>query len=72
MTANRRWLGAAVALFVPLMVLRGLNQASRFSDGPLSKWYVQAAVVVAGLLVWLVVERLIGRAYRDKEQGPGA
>ena len=72
MTSQRRWLGAAIALFVPVMVLRGLNQAGRFRDGPLSEWYVQAAVAGAGGLLFLAVEWLVGRAYRGKEEGdPG-
>ena len=64
---RRRWLGAAIALFVPLVILRGLNRSAQLRDGPLSAWYVQAGVVVAGVLVWLAVEWLIGRAYRHKE-----
>ena len=67
MTGNRRWLGAAIALFVPVVVLRGLNQAAQLRDGPLGEWYVQAGVAVAAVLLWLVVEWLIGRAYRRKE-----
>ena len=68
MTSQRRWLGAAIALFVPLMVLRGLGQAGRFGDGPLSHWYVQTALAVAGALLLLAVEWLVGRAYRRREQ----
>jgi hypothetical protein len=64
---NRRWLGAAIALFVPVVVLRGLNQAGQFRDGPLDEWYAQAGVVVAAVLVWLAVEWLLGRAYRRRE-----
>ena len=64
---NRRWLGAALALFVPVVVLQGLNRTQRFREGPLGEWYVQAGVTAVAVLGWLAVEWLVGRAYRRRE-----
>lgn len=62
----------AIALFVPVMLLRGFNQAGRLGDGLLSRWYVQVALAVAGALLLLAVEWLVGRAYRRREQDDGS
>jgi hypothetical protein len=63
-TGNRWWIGAAVFVGVPLVVLRGVSHAARFGDGFLSHWYGQLAVGGALLAGYALVHWMISRAYR--------
>jgi hypothetical protein len=67
---SRRWLGAAIALSAPVVVLRGLSRTEQV-NGPMAQWYVQAGVAAALALGYLGVTWLVGRAYRRRTAGAG-
>lgn len=63
---QKLWGGAGVVAIVLVLVLRALTRMSVLTDGPLSEWYVQVAIVVAGLGLYALGAWLFGRAYRDR------
>lgn len=69
---NRWWIGAAIVVGVPLVILRGLSRVSRFDGGFLSHWYGQAAVVVALLAGYALIHWMISRAFRRRRAGEAA
>jgi hypothetical protein len=63
---NRWWIGAAIVVGVPLLILNGVSKAARFGDGFLSHWYGQLAVVSVVLAGYALVHAMVGRAYRRR------
>ena len=66
LSARTGWLGAGIAAVVLALVLRVLNQASLAGVEPLAQWYVQAAIVVGGVLLYGAAYWLISRGLRRR------
>ena len=63
---HRGWVGAAVAGTATVAVLQGLSWGGALDNGPLHHWYLQAALAMAVIGGYELVERLVARAYRRR------
>ena len=65
-SANRWWIGAAIVVGAPLLILNRVSNAARFGDGFLSHWYGQVAVGCVVLAGYALVHAMVARAYRRR------
>lgn len=71
-TGNRWWIGAAIVVGVPLLVLSRVSNAARFGDGFLSHWYGQLAAGCVVLAGYTLVHAMVARAYRRRRAADAA